>query len=153
MANTYTQLQIHAVFAPRFRDAVIHPSWEEDLYRYLTGAVQGQGHKMLQVNGMPDHVHCLIGMHPKQSVMDLLKTTKEESSRWINKNDLVRGRFAWQPGYGAFSVDKRGVPAVATYIQLQKVHHQKMDFRSEYRKLLKKAEVEYDERYIFRDLE
>ena len=154
MANTYTQLHIHAVFSPKYRDAVIHSSWEDELYRYLTGAVQAYDHKMLQINGMPDHIHMLFGMRPTQGLSDLMKTIKEESSRWINRQGFVPGTFRWQSGFGAFSVEKVSIPRIARYIERQKQHHahQQLKFREEYRRILERHGVEYDERYIFREL-
>ena len=152
MADTYTQLHVHAVFATKYRDAVIHPSFEVELHKYITGGLQSYGHKMLQINGMPDHLHLLFGMRPTQAISDLMKTLKEESSRWINKNGLVRGRFRWQEGFGAFAVEKKNLPPVATYIELQKTHHKTLTFREEYLRILKRYEVEFKEEYIFQPL-
>ena len=106
MPNTYTQVYLQFVFAVKYRAAVIQPSWKNNLYQYITGIVQNNGHKMLVINGMPDHLHIFIGMMPNQSVSDLMKDIKRSSSIWINENKFVKGKFEWQEGYGAFSYAK-----------------------------------------------
>jgi len=103
MANTYTQIHLHFVFAVKYRGAIIDKTWKENLYRYITGIVQANNHKLLAINGMPDHIHLFVGMRPTQSVSDLLQDIKGSSSKWINDNKLVKGKFEWQEGYGAFS--------------------------------------------------
>jgi REP element-mobilizing transposase RayT len=108
---------------------------------------------MLQINGMSDHIHLLIGMRPTQSVSSLVQNVKTESSKWINDNKFCPQHFAWQEGYGAFSYSKSHVPDVIRYIQNQEIHHQKHSFIDEYLKLLKAFEVQFDEKYIFKDVE
>jgi len=153
MANTYTQIHIQIVFAVQNRRSLIAPVWKEELYRYITSIVQTPGHKMLQINGMPDHLHILFGMRPTQALSDLVQHVKQDSSKWINEKGFVRGRFSWQEGYGAFSYSKRDVPNVIAYIQGQEEHHRVRTFQEEYVELLKDFEIEHDERYIFKDLE
>jgi putative transposase len=153
MANTYTQIHIHAVFAVQNRISLISKIWEERLYKYITGIIQNHGHKLLTINGMPDHIHILIGMRPLQSLSDLMQDIKGNSSVWINENKLVAGKFSWQEGYGAFSYSKSQLSAVAEYIDNQKIHHSKRTFIEEYNKILKDSEVEYDERYIFKAID
>ena len=152
MSNTYTQIHIQFVFAVRNRRALIHESWENELQKYITGIVQDNNHKMLQINNMPDHLHCLVGLRPNQSCSDLMKLVKSGSSSWINNNNLSKTPFSWQDGYGAFSYSKKDIENVIRYIQNQKIHHRKESFLDEYRRFLKEFEVEYDERYIFREL-
>ena len=94
MANTYTQIHIQAVFAVQNRQCLIHREWEDELYKYITGIVQNQGHKLLQINGMPDHIHVLFGMRPVQSLSDLMKKVKGESSKWINQKDFLKSKFS-----------------------------------------------------------
>lgn len=153
MANTYTQIHLHCVFAVKFRDSVIHHSWKERLHQYITGIVRNHDHKMLVINSMPDHVHMLFGMRPKQSLSDLMKMVKEDSSEWINKNRLTYGRFRWQQGFGAFSYAKSDIHTVANYIENQEAHHYKSTFEEEYKNLLDEFEVDYDDAYIFHPLE
>jgi REP element-mobilizing transposase RayT len=152
MANTFTQIHIHVVFAVQDRACVIRTEWKEGLYRYITGIVQKHGHKMLAINGMPDHIHVLIGMRPTQSLSDLIQKVKGDSSRWINDQQLVRGHFAWQEGYGAFSYGKSQVSAVIGYIHNQEEHHRTRTFKDEYQEILKRFELEYDERWIFKSV-
>ena len=152
MANTYTQIHIQTVFAVQNRQSLIHNSWKEELYRYITGIVQNHKHKMLQINGMPDHIHLLIGMRPSQSLSDLMKAVKGDSSEWINKSGFLKHRFSWQAGYGAFSYAKSDVPRVIQYIQNQEEHHRKKTFEEEYIDFLKAFEIEYDGRFIFKTL-
>lgn len=116
MANTYTQIHIQAVFAVQNRKSLIFNQWEENLHKVITTILQEYGHKMLQINGMPDHVHILFGMRPTQSLSDLMKYVKQRSSSWINDERLVGGKFSWQEGYGAFSYAKSQLPQVIRYI-------------------------------------
>jgi len=151
MANTYTQIHYHFIFAPKYRDACISPSWKEELHKFITGTIQRHGHKMLQVNSMPDHIHLLIGMRPHQSVSELIRSVKSESTKWINGMGYCSGTFAWQEGYGAFTYNKAKVSVVAGYIAKQEEHHRKMPFRDEFRQILDEEGVYYNEQYIFND--
>lgn len=150
MANTYTQIHIQTVFAVRNRQCLINKNWEDDLYKYITGIIQNNDHKLLQINGMPDHIHIFFGMRPKQSLSDLMKKVKENSSEWINKKGFLNDRFSWQAGYGGFSYAKSEVPQVIRYIQNQKAHHKKKTFAEEYLDFLKSFDIDYDERYLFK---
>lgn len=149
MANTYTQIHIQTVFAVKYRRALISTDWKNDLYKYMTGIIQNHDHKLLQINGMPDHIHILFGFRPTQGLSDLMKIVKQESSNWINENNLSKEKFAWQGGYGAFSYSKREIDQVARYIKDQEIHHQRQNFKEEYTGLLDEFEVDYDKRYIF----
>lgn len=152
MANTYTQIHIHFVFVVKYRQGLISTLWKNELYKYITGIVQNFGHKLIIINGMPDHVHMLVGLRPNQSISDLMKTVKQHSSKWINDQKLLKARFEWQEGYAAFSYSKSDLKNVIRYIENQEVHHQKKTFSQEYKDLLKKFEVAYDEKYVFKDL-
>src|SRR5579862_5347037 len=129
MANTYTQIHLQFIFAPKFRASLIQQEWEVSLYKYITGIVQNNKHKMLCINGMPDHVHMLVGFHTTQSIADLMQDVKANSSKWINENKLTGSKFEWQSGYGAFSYSKSQITDVISYIQNQKEHHHKKTFR------------------------
>lgn len=153
MPNTYTQIYLQTVFAVKHRHGLIQPIWKENLYRYITGIAQKQGHKMLAINGMPDHVHAFIGVNPKQSISDMMQDVKGDSSKWINDKRLIVGRFEWQTGYGAFSYGHSQIDDVVKYIINQEAHHRKRTFMEEYAGFLQKFDVPYDERYIFRPLE
>lgn len=153
MANTFTQLHIQFVFAVKYRAALIEKGWNNELHKYITGIIQANGHKMLQVNSMPDHIHFFIGMRPTQSIASLVQNVKAESSKWVKDKKFCTTPFAWQEGYGAFSYSKSHVLDVIRYIQNQEAHHQKETFLVEYKKILNAFEIEYDEQYIFKEPE
>ena len=153
MANTYTQIHIQAVFAVQNRQSLIAEEWKDQLYRYITGIIQQNGHKLLQINGMPDHIHLLFGLRPIQSLSDLMKQVKQDSSKWINLNKLVIGKFSWQEGYGAFSYSKSQVPRIIHYIQDQQEGHKKQSFSEEYLSLLRIHDIDYDERFLFKPID
>ncbi len=153
MPNTYTQIHIQFVFAVKYRAALIGNEWKERLHQYTTGIFQNNNHKMLQINSMPDHIHILIGMRPHQSVSALIQIVKTESSKLIKENKICSSPFAWQEGYGAFSYAKSQVNDVIRYIQNQEIHHRKENFLDEYKKFLNAFEIEWDEKYIFKELE
>ena len=153
MANTYTQIHIQAIFAVQNRRCLIDERWENELYKYITGIIQNQGHKLLQINGMPDHVHLFFGMRPNQSLSELMQKVKGDSSRWINKNQFIPYKFSWQEGFGGFSYSKSKVSTVINYIQNQKEHHKKKTFIEEYKDFLRAFEIEHDEKYIFKPVQ
>ena len=153
MAGTYTQIHLHLVFAVQNRLSLIHSSWKDRLYEYITAIVQQHKHKMIIINGMPDHLHIVIGMRPSQSLSDLLQDIKGSSSKWINEHKLVAGKFAWQEGYGAFSYGKSQLPKLIDYVKNQEEHHKRKTFLDEYTSFLKAFEIEFDERYIFKAVE
>lgn len=130
---------------------MIDPVWKEDLYKYMTGIIQNHGHKVIIINGMPDHIHCLIGLRPVQSLSELVKVLKKDSSKWINDNRLTTYRFRWQEGFGAFSYSKSHLKRVIKYIQNQEEHHRRASFTDEYLRLLEKNEVKYDDRFVFKE--
>ena len=151
MANTYTQIHIQAVFAVQNRMSLIQQQWQSELYEYMTGIITNNGHKLLRIGGMPDHVHVFFGMRPTQSISDLMQDLKGSSSLWINKKRWVVGKFSWQEGYGAFSYGKSQVDDVVKYILNQEQHHKKRDFEEEYLELLDLFDVEYDARYVLKN--
>jgi putative transposase len=148
MANTYTQIHIQFVFAVKYRDGLILPAFKEELYQYIAGIIRANNHKLLAINGMPDHVHIFLGMRPTQSISDLMQDIKGSSSKWINEKKFLQVKFEWQEGYGAFSYSKSQVEDVIKYIRCQDEHHRKVTFQDEYLKFLKAFDVEFDERYI-----
>jgi len=152
MANTYTQLYIHCVFAVKFRKAVIHSDWEERLHKYITGIVQNNGHKMLAINSANDHLHLLVGLNPKQSISDMMRLVKGDSSEFVNKHGYTQRKFQWQEGYGAFSNSRSQIDRVVKYILNQKAHHHKKTFKEEYIEILTDYDIDYNDNYIFKDL-
>ncbi len=152
MTNTYTQIHLQIVFAVKYREGAIRSSWKNELYKYITKIIQNNGHKMICINGMPDHIHILIGVRPAQSISELLREVKSNSSKWINEKKLVSGKFEWQEGYGAFSYSKRDLRNVINYIENQEIHHGTASFKMEYESFLKEFEIEYNERFVFKEL-
>jgi REP element-mobilizing transposase RayT len=136
------------VFAVRGRQNLIHPDWEEKLYKYITGIVQNKQQKMLAINGMPDHIHFLIGMKPSCCLSDLVREIKKSSNEYIKTENLTKHKFHWQEGFGAFSYSHSHLDRVIKYIHNQKEHHKKTTFQEEYIHFLKKFSVEYDEKYL-----
>jgi putative transposase len=149
MGNTYTQLHVQFVFAVKYRAAMIDAGWQARLHQYMTGIVQSNKHKMLQVNSMPDHIHLLVGLRPHQAISALMQNVKSESTKWIKEQGFCKLPFAWQEGYGAFSYSQHDVPKIIRYIQNQPAHHSKEPFLDEYRRLLKECEIAFEEAYIF----
>lgn len=152
MPNTYTQIHLQLIFAVQNRESLIEKTWKDELYKYLTGIIQHAGHKMIIVNGMPDHLHVVIGMRPIQSLSELMKHLKGDSSKWINEKRFVKGHFQWQEGYGAFSYSRSQLPVLIRYVENQESHHQTKTFLEEYKEFLDKFEVPYEEQYLFKDV-
>ena len=153
MANTYTQIHIQAIFAVKRRTGLIQKEWKDELYKYITGIIQAHDHKLLAINCMQDHLHIFFGMRPIQALSDLMQDIKGSSSKWINEKKFVKEKFEWQEGYGAFSYSKSHVPSVIKYVQNQEVHHRKITFLNEYKSFLEKFGIDYNEQYIFKELE
>ena len=152
MANTYHQIYLQTVFAVKYRKAIIDKVWSSQLYAVIGNLINETGCKTIIVNGVEDHVHCLIGLKPVVSVSELMKTVKAKSSKYINDHTSTPGRFEWQQGYGVFSYGQSQVDKVYKYIQNQEAHHKKQTFRDEYLEFLKKFKIDYDEKYIFQEL-
>ena len=153
MANTYTQIYIHIVFAVQGRQSLIGQKHNDELQKYITGIVSGQGQKLIAINNMPDHCHILIGQRPTIALSDLVRQIKAGSSGFINDRRWVAGKFSWQEGFGAFSYSHSQISTVVRYIQNQQEHHQRKSFSQEYVELLKRFNVSHDERYIFKPVE
>ncbi len=149
MSSTYSQIYIQIVFAVKNRDALIDFSWEENLYRYITGIVQNKGQKMIAINGMSDYIHLFIGMKPNCNLSDLVREIKKSSNEFVNENKLSKSKFNWQEGYGAFSYSHSQINNVYNYILHQKEHHKKTSFKHEYLDFLQKFEIKYEEKYLF----
>jgi REP element-mobilizing transposase RayT len=150
IANTYTQIYIHVVFAVEGRQNLIQPERNNELQKYITGIVSGQKQKLIAINNMPDHLHLLVGIKPDMALSDLVRDVKAGSSKFINEQHWVMGRFSWQDGFGAFSYSHSQLGTVIRYIENQQKHHAKKSFREEYLTLLEKFGVEYDPQYIFK---
>ncbi|MGN6354558.1 MAG: IS200/IS605 family transposase [Parafilimonas sp.] len=149
MSSTFSQIYIHTVFAVEGRNSLIQPVWENELYKYITGIVRNKEQKMLAINGMPDHIHFLIGMKPSCCLSDLVREIKKSSNEFIKEKRFVKSKFQWQEGYGAFSYSHSSLNNVIAYIMNQKEHHKKQTFKEEYIEFLNKFEVEYKPEYLF----
>lgn len=147
--GTFSQIYIQVVFAVKGRNSLIHISWEDELYKYITGIITNKGQKLITINGMPDHIHILIGMKPSCCLSDLVREIKKASNTFINEKKFSKFKFEWQEGYGAFSYSHSSLDNVVGYIQSQKEHHKKKSFKAEYLDFLKKFEIDYKDEYLF----
>ncbi len=148
-SSTFSQIYIHNVMAVRGRESLIQHSWEEDLYKYISGVVKHKGQKMIAINGMPDHIHFLIGMRPSCCLSDLIREIKKSSNEYINENKLSHFKFQWQEGFGAFSYGHSSLDHVIAYIHNQKEHHKKKTFKTEYKEILESFQLDYKDEFLF----
>lgn len=153
MANTYTQLYVHLIFAVKNRGCFLAAAWRQELYAYIIGVIENRHHKVYAIGGMRDHIHILVSMSPTQSVSELVQETKRASTLWIKERRFVDGNFAWQEGFGAFSYSKSQVSKVVNYINNQQQHHVGKTMQEEYIEFLKLFGVEYDEKYVFQPVD
>ncbi len=147
MASTFTNLLFHLVFSTKDRAPLITEGFQERLYSYLGGLVRDEGGALLAAGGMPDHVHLLACFKADTSVAEMVRRIKANSSKWIHQEVAVR-HFAWQTGYGAFSVSESQKESVKRYIQDQAQHHARLSFREELIALLERHQITYDKRYL-----
>ncbi|MCC9062331.1 IS200/IS605 family transposase [Flavobacterium piscisymbiosum] len=152
MSNTYHQVYIQAVFAVKYREAIITSDCKSKILSVIGKLINETGCKTLIVNGTEDHVHCLLSLKPTISISELMKIVKGKSSKFINDRQLTKHKFEWQEGYGAFSYSKSHIDAVYKYIANQEEHHKRENFKDEYISLLNKFNVKFDEKYIFEKL-
>ena len=149
MANTYTQINIHAVFAVQGRQNLLKDDFRNEIFKYVSGILNNSGQFSLAVNGYKDHIHIFFEMNPKTALSDIIRIVKSNSSKWMNKQKYVNGNFSWQEGYAAFSYSKSQRNKVIQYIMAQEKHHHKKSFREEYMKLLKIFDIKFDGNYVF----
>jgi len=149
MPGTFSQIYIQIVFAVRGRQNFIKPFFEEEVYKYISGIISEKEQKSLAVNGMPDHVHLLVGLKPSMRISDLVRDIKNNSTNFINKHDWLQNTFSWQEGYGAFSYSQSQFGRVIDYIKNQKQHHQKRTFKQEYLSFLENYNIAFEEKYLF----
>lgn len=149
MDNTFSQVSIHSVFAVKGRENVITKDFRDRLHAYISGILNNEGAFALAVGGWLDHVHVFYELPMTTSISDLMRTVKANSSKWINDHKLVKGKFQWQEGYGAFSYAHSQRDTVIKYIMNQEQHHSTKSFREEYLQLLENFEVQYDGKYVF----
>ncbi len=151
MASTFTNLLFHIVYSTKYRRRRIQTDSQERLYEYIGGILREQHGKLIEIGGMPDHIHILARLSPKLAISDVLRVTKSNSSKWFNETFRCTIPFAWQVGFAAFSVSASNIDGVRQYIRNQEAHHQDRTFEDEYRTLLIKHGIEFDERYLFEE--
>ncbi len=149
MANTYTSLHYHLIFSTKNRQPWISQKIELRIWKFLGGIARQHGMTALQIGGIEDHIHALITSPPTNAPSRIAQLLKGESSRWIHETFRDLRRFAWQDGYGAFSVSRSNLPEVIRYIQNQREHHKRKTFQEEYIDFLRAYGIEYDERYVW----
>ena len=149
MPGTLSHIYVHYVFAVKGRHNSSLPAFEEEVYKYIAGIVKGKGQKSLAVNGMPDHVHMLVGLKPAMRIDELVRDIKNNATNFINDKGWIRQKFSWQEGYGAFSCSHSSFGNVIDYIKDQKARHQRRTFKEEYNRLLNKFEIPFEEKYLF----
>ncbi len=149
MAATLTNLVFHIVFSTKERQPLIRETFRDELEKYMSGIVRNEGGVTLGIGGMPDHIHVIAKFKPDRSVADMVRLIKANSSKWVNENHGQSGRFAWQAGYGAFSVSLSQLDALRDYVANQKSHHASRSFQEEYLEFLNKHGIEFDQRYVW----
>jgi len=142
MSHTHTNLLFHIVFSTQGHRPLLKPETRDELFAYMSGLIKEKKGKPIIINGVDDHAHLLFSLPPDVSVSDSMRFVKANSSRWMKQR--FGQPFAWQKGFGAFSVSRSNVDAVARYIRNQEVHHRKFDFKTEFVSLLNKNDAEYD---------
>lgn len=152
MANTYHQLYVQTVFAVKYRASVLKPEWRKEFFGVIGNLINETGCKNIIVNGVDDHVRCFFGLLPTLSIADVMQNIKSNSSGWLNNRNLIKHRFEWQSGYGAFSYSRSHINNAFQYILNQETHHRKKTLKIEYLELLKNFEIEYEDKYLFHDL-
>ncbi len=149
MANTYSQINIHCVFAVKGRENLITKNYRDELHRFISVRLNNLDCYPLAVGGWKDHVHIFFELNLNHRIPDIMREIKSVSSKWINDNRYVKGKFSWQEGYGAFSHSRSQRNDVMQYIMNQEVHHGSKSFKEEYHEMLKKYEVSFKEEYLF----
>ncbi len=149
MGDTYVQAYFHLVFAVKNRKALIRKSWKDELEKYITGIVQNNGHKLIAIGSMPDHIHIFIGYNLNQKIPTLVEGIKTSSDHFIKENRFTNFKFNWQKGYGAFTHSHSQIDTIAIYIINQEKHHHKKTFSEEYIEMLKNFQVAYKNEYLF----
>jgi putative transposase len=149
MAGTFSQIYIQYVFAVKGRENLLQKPWREDVFKYMAGIIKEKNQKSIIVNGVSDHVHVFVGLKPSINISELVRDIKNNSTNFINKQKFLKGKFAWQEGYGAFSYAHSQINNVYQYIANQEEHHKKKTFKEEYLDFLQKFEIEYHEKYLF----
>jgi len=142
MPHSYNKIWIHAIWATKERMPLLHQSIEQKVYQFISDQLREQGCPVRIINGMPDHIHCLFLLNPQKSIAEIIKQIKGSSSHYVNQENLIPDKFAWQTGYASYSVSESVKDKVYQYIKNQKAHHQKNTFQLEFDEFLKLHELE-----------
>lgn len=149
MSGTFSQIYIQYVFAVKGSENLLQKPWRDEVFKYMAGIKKGKNQKPIIVNGVEDHVHVFVGIKPSMAISDLVRDIKNNSSKFINEQNFIKGKFSWQEGYGAFSYAHSQIENVFQYIANQEEHHKKETFQEEYLDLLEKFDIEFNEKYLF----
>jgi putative transposase len=153
MANSYSSIILQVVFAVKYRKAMIQENWKNEFFSVIGNLINETESKTFIVNGVEDHVHFLISIKPKNSLSKVIQSVKAKSSKWLNETEYLQSRFEWQDGFGAFSYSTGQVQKVYDYIKNQEAHHRKTSFLEEYQKMLNIYQIDFDEKYLFKNPE
>ena len=153
MANSYINIYLHIVFAVKHRESLSAPAWQPHFHAYIAKSLNERGHHAIAVGGTANHVHILLDYSGKELISEMIRDLKVSSTNYANKHRICQHRFLWQPGYGCFSVSATNKDAVVNYIRHQNEHHNNRTLRDEIQHMLDSAGVEYDNRYIFEDVQ
>lgn len=148
MASTFTSLLYHVVFSTKYRKPFLTDAYRDDVYRYMAGIIANKDGQLLEIGGMPDHVHILTTCPPTIAVAEFIRDIKANSSKWLHEEKHLM-QFAWQVGYGAFTVSRSQLEIVSKYIRNQAEHHRKQSFEDEFRDILIRHGIVFEEKYLF----
>jgi putative transposase len=149
MSQSFCDLVVHIVFSTKERTASILPSVEDELYKYICGICVDIDCPVIKINGVEDHIHILLHLSKVHSIAQVISEIKSNSSRWIKSKGTKYSRFSWQSGYGAFSVSRPNIEGAIQYIANQKEHHKQVSFQDEFRNMLNRAKIKYEEKYLW----
>ena len=149
MPQSHAQILLHLVFSTKDRMPLILPHFRDSLYGMMASVLARLDSPAIRIGGTSDHIHVLFAADKNRALKDVVRDAKANTSKWVNDERLIKEEFHWQAGYGAFSVSQSNVSRVLRYIDSQEEHHKKWTFQNEFRALLKKHKIEYDERYIW----
>ncbi len=147
--STHHGILLHVIFSTKYRKPHLIDAWRDDLLAYIGGIVKDHKSTLLKAGGIEDHIHLLLRIHPEFAISKTIQVLKTNSSKWINEQRKLAGRFEWQRGYGAFSVSQSMAETVKDYIAKRREHHTKQTFADEYIGFLNKHGIDYDPQYVF----
>ena len=149
MPHALVNNRVHVIFSTKGRESLVTSPLREELYAYIGGILRGHQGALLEIGGMPDHLHLVICLVPNTSVAEIVRLVKANSSKWVNERPERVGRFAWQSGYGAFSVSLSRLATVRKYVRCQEDHHRTKTFQEEFVEFLRRHQVEFNEDHLW----